>query len=391
MSRENENQVLRGYISRKKRYIRIRNMVIVALLFAVVFIGLIYTIYRYNRSYHSYKVIKTTDLAGDNSGGYLSYGSSVIRYNKDGAAAYDKSGNVIWKGSYDMSDPIADTCGQYVVIADRGGKSVHIYNNKREVGSYSTDYEISRVSVADQGVVAVLMEEGDKNYITLYDVDGTDLVKFDRDVNVIGYPMDMSLSEDGQKLVLSCLSVAKGDLECNVGFYNFSDVGKNYTNRYVGGYSFKKGILSPRVKFLNNDTVCVYKENGFVIYSMKQMPIDLKEVNFKEKIKSIIYNKSYTGVVLESADGSSKHLMLYNLKGKQVLDKTFNFEYTKILMTDKEIIMYNDLNCMIMKTSGKIKFQHKLDNAISVFYPINNLDRYYLIQEGKLSEIQLGD
>ncbi|MDD3173859.1 MAG: DUF5711 family protein [Herbinix sp.] len=391
MAKENENQVYKEYSNRRKRYKRRRNIMIISLLLLLAVVGVAYLINLYNRSYHDYKVMKTTEIKGENAVGYLSYGSSVIKYGKDGAVAYDKDANPLWNGSYEMSDPIADTCGKYVVIADKGNNSVHIYNEKGEVGSFATLYDIVKVEVAYQGVVAALMEEGDTNYIILYDSDGTKLDEAKNTVNNAGFPMDISLSDDGKKLVAIYLSVSEGDIVSNVVFYNFGDVGDNYTNQIVGGYIFDKGIVSPRAAFLNNDTVCVYKNNGFVIYSMKEKSKDVHEENLKGKIQSILYNKNYTGVVLESEDGTAKRLMLYNLTGKKVLDKTLDFDYKRIFMTDEEIIMYDDASCIIMKVNGKVKFKYTFEGNISDFYPINNLDRYYLINETKLSEIQISE
>lgn len=391
MAREYENQALREYANRKKRYKRIRNFIICILLLAVILVGAIYITYLYNKSYKNYKVVKSTEVSSDGTVGYLSYGSSVIKYGKDGAIAYDKSGNVLWNGSYNMSDPITDICEQYVVIADRGGKSVNVYNNKGKAASYETPYEITKVEVARQGVVAALMEEGDANYIELYDLDRTLLGEAGNTINNAGFPLDMSLSNDGKKLGLICLSITKGDLVSFLACYNFSEVGDNYLNKFVGGGNFDKGIVASKVEFLNNNTFCVFKDNGFMLYSMKEIPSDIKEIKLEGNIQSILYNEKYVGVVLETPDGSSRNLKVYNLKGKLVLDKAIDFEYKQIYITDEEIIMYNDLSSVIMKMNGKIKFSHTFKSNITGFYPINNLDHYYLISETKLSDVQLAD
>lgn len=389
MAKENIN--LKEYGNRKKRYKRRRKIIILIVLLAVVLVGILYVVALNNKSYKSYKVVKSIDIAGKNAAGYISGNELLIKYGKDGAAAYDKSGSQVWNSSFNMSDPIADRCGKYVVIADRGGTSIHIFNEKGETGSYSTEYDITMVRVASQGVVAALMQEGKNNYIRLFDQDGTKLIEFSRSVNIIGYPLDLSLSKDGNKMVLSCFTVSKDDIVCKIGCYNFSNVGGNYTNSYVGGFTSKEGNVAPRVIFLNNENFCVYKDDGFVIYSMKELPSEVKAVDLKGKILSVLHNESRIGVVLQPEDGSAKHLMLYDLKGKLVLDKQLDFDYKKISLTDREIIMYNDLNCIILRMNGKLKFKDTFQTAVSAFYPINGIDRYYMVSETKLSDIQLAD
>jgi hypothetical protein len=357
------------------------------LIFAVV--GIVYLYRIFNRNYDSYEVLKSTDNTGEYTAGYLSYGSSFVKYSSDGAVAYDKDGSVIWNGSYEMKEPIADTCGKYVVIADKGGKSIHIFNGKGSAGNFTTVYNILEVEVGSQGVVAALMEDGETNYIDLFDVDGTILSEKVTNANDAGYPMDISLSNDGTKLVISYLSVTKGKLASTVAFFNFGEVGQNYTDRFMGGYEFKENIV-PRVEFVNNDTICVYKDNGFLIYSMPEILNLVDEVKLEEsKIQSILYSNKYVGVVVEETDATTKKLLLYDLEGKKVLERDLDFDYNKIFLTDKEIIMYDNVSCLILKINGNEKFRYTFDGNIAAFYPINDLDKYFYINDSKISEILL--
>lgn len=389
MANINEGQALKEYGNRKKRYKRRRRAIIILVILLLLVTGSVYLISLYSRNYEGYSVIKTADISGESAVGYLSYGTSVVKYSLDGAVAVDKDGDFIWNGSYEMSDPIADTCDNYVVIADRDGNSIHIFNEKGEVGTFTTDYDILKVEVAYQGVVAVLMEAEDGNYIILYDVDGTDLSTIKTSVKNDGYPMDISLSSDGQKLVTSFLSYTGGKLIDNVAFYNFGEVGQNTTDRLMGVKTFKEGNIIPRVVFVNNDIICLFKDNGFLLYSMREKQKEEHEETFEGKIQSILYNKEYVGVVLQKDGTGSKELVLYDLKGKKVLSKTLDFEYENIYLSDKEIIMYDNMSCLIMKLNGKEKFRYTFDNNIEAMYPVNNLDRYYLANGSKLLEIRL--
>lgn len=386
---EKEGQSLRDYGNRKKRYKRRRRILIVSLLLIFVFFGAAYLISLYNRDYESFEVLNTSNASGENSIGYLSYGNAVIKYSLNGVTAINKDGSLLWDASYEMSDPIADICGKYVVIADRKGKDVHIFNEKGAVGRFQTQYDILKVEVAHQGVVVALMEEGDYNYLHIYNVDGKMLADKKTSVKEEGYPLDITLSDDGEKLVTSYLSYAGGVLENKVGFFNFGEVGQNWFDRVVGGRPFDEGIIIPRVVFVNNDAVCLFKNNGFVIYEMEEIPSLTHEEELEGEIQSVLYNKKHVGLVLKSLDTDSKKLLLYDLAGNKVLEKKLNFSYDRIFMTESEIIMYDNISSMVMKLNGKVKFNYTFDSNITAFYPINNLDKYFLIEEAKVSEILL--
>lgn len=392
MPKENEEQTLRDVGNRKKKIKRRRRAVITALLLLVLVMGAAYLITVYNRKYDSYKVIKTTEVTGSNAIGYLSYGSSVVKYSKDGAVAVDKDGGLLWNGSFEMSDPMGDSCGKYVAIADRDGKEVHIFDRKGEVRTITTDYDIMKVEVANQGVVAILTDDNEAgHHIYLYDKDGVQLTDKFTNVNDQGYPLDISLSEDGQKLVASYLSYTGGSVVDTVSFYNFGEVGQNKTDRFVGGFGFDPDIIVPRVEFINNDTVCAFTDLGFVLYSMEEMPNDLFKVTMEGKIQSILYNGIYVGAVIQAEGSQAKELLLYDLKGKKVLDKAIDFDYETIYLTDEEIVMYDNMSCVIMKMNGRTKFKYTFDSNIEAIYPINGVDRYYLANETELYEIQLAE
>lgn len=389
MGNENEGRSLKEYGNRKKRYKRRRRAIVIAVLLLLAVIVGIYLLRLYNRTYQSMSVMTSKDITEDSTIGYLRYGSSMVKYGRNGVEAIDMDGNPLWNGSYELQEPIADTCGKYVVIAGKGSKEIHIYNQKGEVANLPTDYDIMKVEIASQGVVAVLMEDGDANYIKLYDLDGTELATKNTHTDNEGFPLDFSLSEDGKKLVTSYLSYTGGKLTDTVAFYNFGEVGQNNLDNCTGGYAFDDGILAPKVAFVNNDTVCVFKDNGFTLYAMKEIQNKIKTENVEGQIQSVFYNKEYIGMVLQTEGTSAKSIVLYDLSGKRILKKALDFDYEKIYLADNEIILYDNMSCLIMKLNGKTKFRYTFDMNIEAIFPINGFDRYFVAGDNKLNAIQL--
>lgn len=366
-----------------------RRFIILATCFVLTALGSIFLLRLHNIEYKSYHILAEMGIEGSNAVDYLSYEDSIIKYSRDGVIALDKAGSLLWNSSYEMSNPIADTCGKYVVIADRDARLLHIFNKEGHVNRITTLYDIMKVEVAKQGVVAAMMETDSGNNITLFDKDGTVLAEKGTSVREEGYPLDFSLSEDGKKLVLSFLSYAGGKLINTVSFYNFGRAGQNYTWRIVGGWPYEEGTMIPRVAFINNNTVCAFADDRILLYTMKEIPHEPIEIDLEGKLQSVFYNENYTGVVLQADGAEDKQLLLYDLDGQKVLDKHFNLNYEKIDMLDKELIMYDNRSCFIMKINGRTKFKYTFDGNIETILPINNLDRYYLAKDHNLYEIQL--
>lgn len=379
---------MRDYEGRKKRYRRNRVIIFSSLLLLIVIIGAIYVIRLFNRDYQEYEVMNSVDNTEENLGGYLEYKGAVVRFSKDGAVAVDNKGNLLWNGSYEMIDPVGDTCGEYVVIADRGNKQVQIFNKKGLAGSLTMNYPIVKAEIARQGVVAVLMIEGETSYIELYSKEGDLLGEKVTNITADGYPMDISLSDNGEKVAATYLSINKGEIINNILFLNYGEVGKNFTDRLAGALIYPSQIV-PKIAFLDNDTVCAFAENGLLLFTFEEIAEPAKEETIEGKIKSVLHNERYAGVVLqEDADKESK-LILYDLKGNKVLDKELDFDYESIYLSGDEIILYNNLSCVIYKADGKEKFRYTFLTNISALYPINQLDRYIMVNPTEILEIQL--
>lgn len=389
MDKELEGQSIREIGYRKKRRRRLRTVIIVLIILVIVAVAGILLYRYYHRTFSSYQIKGSIENTEEKLAGYLEYQGAVVRYSKDGAVAVGSGGDLLWNGSYEMLEPIADVCGKYVAIADRGGRKICIFNEEGLAGSLTMQYNISKIKVASQGVVAVLMEEEDVSYIRLFDKEGKLLGE--KIINVIkgGYPMDIAISKDGKKLVTVFVSVNKGKLQNTVIMYNFGEVGKNRTDNFAGSFMDYDDIIVPKVTFLDNDTICVYKENGLELYSMPELPELINKISAENKIKSILYSSKYAGVVLEGEDPDESRLLLYNLEGKKVLEQKLDMEYDKIYISGDEIIMHNELTCKIIKTNGTVKFKGTFTSDISAIYPVNYLDKYILVTSDEIIDLQL--
>ena len=388
MSKSRESR-LRDINKKRRRRRRAKMVFFGSLVLAVLLIALIYISEIRERTYRTYEVLSSSEHTDDMATGFLPYGNGMIRYNRNGALAYDRDAKPIWKGSYEMQNPIGDVCKEYAVVADRGNKLIEIFNKKGSVGNIRTNKNILKVEVAQQGVVAVLSEDHDSNYINLYSKDGKELVDAKiTSVSEEGYPIDIALSENGKKLVVSHIAVNQGQLVSYLAFYNFGEVGQNEPGRLVAGVFYKNAVI-PRVAFLNNDYVCVYKEDSVMLFHMEEIPELIIEHEVEEEIKSILYDERHYGLVLESKDALHKNLLLYNLKGKKVLEEKIDFNYDKIFLYGEEIIIHDNLSAKIFKLNGIEKFSYTFSNNISAIYPINNIERYLLVGEDRISSIKL--
>jgi hypothetical protein len=391
MAIELEKNELRSYELRKRKHRQfVTVLMIVIIIAAIAFIFLAVNAVLH-KNYTSYQVIHKTQRSDSNSAQYEHYGSGVIRYSRDGAMAMDGAGNLLWNGTYQMKDPIVDVCGKYAVISDRGYKTLQIFNGEGGMSTINVANTIIKSEIAEQGVVAVLMDGDGVNYLGIYSEDGEELVS-ERTINKKdGFPMDLSISNDGRKLATSYLSFNGGKVNSVTTFYNFGGVGQNFVDKMVGTVGFKQTIIT-KADFLNNDTVCIFGDDRFSLFSVEQTPKEIYTETFKSEIKSIFYSNKYVGFVFNNGQGTDKYqLHLYDLKGKVVLTKGINYDYDKISISGGDIILYSNLDWTILNTNGDVKFHYTFESDISYILPVNNIDKYILIDNTNMEEVKLSE
>lgn len=390
MAIELEKRELRSFEIRKRKH-KQKITMLVSILIVVIMVVTIFIINQViHKNYIGYEVISKIERSDSNSAQYISYGTGVLRYSRDGAMAMDGAGNLLWNGTYEMKDPIVDIRGKYVVISDRGSKELHIFNGQGKMTTINVLNPIMKAVTSAHGVVAVLMEGDKVNYVEVYSED-SDKPKIEsrtiKEEN--GYPIDLSISEDGRKLVTSYISINNGLAQSILTFYNYGNVGQNYIDTIVGGYDLGQTIV-PDVEFVNNNTVVAFGDNKLNIVSMMQTPKLIFEESFTTEIKSVVYNSEYVGIILNNVEGEDKYqVKVYDIEGKIVLNQTINYNYENVFLSGKELVLYSDMEWMILKLNGEEKLNYKFDNKIVFVSPVNNLDKYILIDGTNMMEIKL--
>ncbi len=172
--------------------------IIVAVILIIV--GALFFYKKYHK-YTTYKVIESTNIKGGASSKYIPFGDYVIKYSYDGIA-YIKDKETVWEEAYEMKQPIIDVCDDYVAIADKNTNDIFIYNDKGRQGQVSVSYPIVKLEVAKQGVVAALLEDKTSNYIEVYDKEGKQLVSHKSIIDENGYPINFSMSDDGERMAV---------------------------------------------------------------------------------------------------------------------------------------------------------------------------------------------
>jgi len=331
--------------------------------------------YWYNRSYQ-YKeasVVWERQFERDDTGfvAFERFGDNMIKYSKDGASYIDAKGKDVWIQSYQMHTPIVAVNGDYAAIADQQGNTIQIFGKDGVIGTATTEMPIIKITISAKGLVAAILQSSTASHIYYYTKEGTrlDLAITCYLNGEIGHPLDISLSPDGSLLMGSYIYLKGGELKNRVAFYNFSEVGKNVSNRMVGGFhEMYDSSMIPKVCYLDDIYSIAFADGSISFYSSLDVmsPELLKQVPIEEEIKTIFYGGTYAGVIVKSVTGEYDYrLDLYSEEGNHIFSKDFSYDYGHVDIDGDNIFLYNEDSCRIYNRFGNLKYEGTFDFPVS--------------------------
>lgn len=325
--------------------------------------------------------------------GYRKFGSNVLRYTKDGASYIDGSGDVIWSISYQMKAPICSVNGDFAAIADQQGNEIYICDTAKNHGKATTLLPIMRVSISAYGVVAALTEDSTSSYVSFFKNDGSDL---DWGIKTVmsgnGYMLDAALSPDGTQVMISDVHVNSGQLGNRIVFYNFSEYGKSYPDRLVGGFDEFGSHLCPRVRFFSDRRAAAFAGGQIAFFSLENVtsPELTQMVDVKDEIKAVAASDRYAAVI--TADGTGEYpnrLLVFNTNGRKIADTGISYSWQEMDIADDFIILRNSDSCEIIGTNGKLRFEGSFDTPVSMITKGKKPGTLLLTGGNTVSEIKL--
>lgn len=342
-----------------------------------------------NRVYTDYQIVSSVNREEADNAISKNLGGKVLTYSNDGASCVNTGGEQLWNQTFEMQNPMLDINNAVAAIADYNGRDIYIVNSEGVLGKVGADMPIRCISVSQTGMVAAVVDDSEVTAIYLYASTGEEIAYFKTTMEKSGYPIEVSLSPNGEIVAVSYLYVDSGLMMSNVAFYNFGQVGQNETDNYVSGYSYSDAVI-PQISFMDDENSFAVADNRLVFFKGNQIPTSNQEVLLSEEIQSVYYNESYVGLFFLNVDGDTKYRMdIYSNSGKKILSQKFDLEYTDIYFNKECVIIYNDSECAIYNMRGVKKFEGTFKQSISTLLPTTVINKYVAVSHGKIEIMEL--
>lgn len=382
VDREDFNQKLKAH----RRKVAVLVIFVLLLLVAATIVTYIYF---ERKIYTTYDVLSSVERTDTSASEFTEFQGKLLKCTNDGAVYTDLEGNMIWNQTYEMDRPVVETRGNYVVLYELNGTQLYILDTVNLQGSIHTTMPIQKVSVAAQGTVAILMENEGTSYLQLYDKTGGQLAAGELHVQNSGYPLDLELSENGEKLAVSMLDINDGNVKTVIAFYNFGTVGQNSIDKIVSSYSYIDKVI-PQIRYLSEDIMVAFGNDQIILFSGAQKPAETKTIEIKEEIKSIFYDELHFGLVFDASEGKNYRLEYYDLSGKQIQNISFETDYVDVkILANGELCILGENSCEIYNSRGIRKFQYDFKEHLYQILSGRMQTDYIFLLEGKTQKVKL--
>lgn len=339
--------------------------------------------------YTGYDVISSIPRETHSGAVDVALQNMILTYSHDGAHCTDSRGNVIWNQTYEIQDIKLAINQNVAAIGNYNGREIYLQNTEGILGTINTAMPIRNLAVSANGYVAAVLADTDITWIHTYKPSGELNAYAPTRMNDSGYPGALSLSPSGDMLAVAYVYVDVGVLKTDVAFYNFRAVGDNVSDYIVSAYTLTDQLV-PEIGFLDEGTIYVVGDSQLRLYKGSQIPEEKAVYLFEQEILSVYANGGYVGLVFASDGAEDRYRMdVYSASTEKVGSFYFDVNYTDIIFTEDNFIIYNEVQCMICTYDGLEKFNGVFSETVNLMIPTKSAYRYLLVTNDSIDTIQL--
>ena len=377
----------RKKILRHRLLIAYRTILIVAIIAAVAAVVIVQMKNRVFTGYQSVLSVPRTHIEGSTT---EALGKEILVYSTDGASCIDQNGNALWNQTFEMQAPILDICQNVAAIGDYNGRTIYVMSTEKTLGEIDTKMPIRDFAVAGNGVVcAVLDDTAGVTWIYLFDTSGNTLAYFKTTMKDSGYPVCVTISDDGRLVGVSYLYMDNGTMRSSVAFYNFGPVGQNEIDNFVSSYDYVDTVV-PFVQFLNNGQAIAVADNRLVFYEGDEKPVSIADVLLDGEIEGVYYGSGYVALVYNDVTGNALYKVdIYNEDGKLADTVMLDMQFSDILFYKEKMIAYNEQECLVHTVAGMDNYNGKFDKQVLTLTPTETAYEYVIVTSDSIETIQL--
>lgn len=282
------------------------------------------------RSYVDTKILKkeleqdtlsSIEINYDSTPSIFAFDKYIAILSKNTLSMYDSNAEKTGSLEVNISNPVIDSSGKYLVIAEQDGKKIYLIADNAILWQTEIDGEISRVSVNKNGYVSVIVTNTTyKSVIVSYNQTGKELF---RTYLSSTYAICSDISNNNKYLAIGEVDYSGTIVKSNVKIISIALAQTNPNESVINKYESESGQIVTNIKYQDKNTaICMF--NSYVqkvTLDSNERFIDINDnalfldINLKdaigivEKQSSGLFSYQYQ-LKTQSTSGTSENLYI---------------------------------------------------------------------------------
>ncbi len=286
---------------------------------------------------------------------------------------YNKYGKIDESLEIEITSPIFESNGKYMVVAEKNGQKLYFINNKSITWNKDIEGKISSININKNGYVTIIiLGTSYKTVIKTFDAEGNELfTNYLAKTNVV----DTDISNDNKYLAIAEVNSSGIVVQSTVKIISIEDAKNNTGNSIKYTHISNSGDLITNIKYQNkNNLICMYDEHIDVLNNDQNTKlVDLKEkdslfadINLTSKVIKIIKKK--TGILsaeteLEIINTNTKEKTIYEIE-----------DIPKLIQSKNSVIAINlGTKVLFIKDNGWLQKKYESSREIQEILLCENI------------------
>lgn len=285
----------------------------------------------------------TIEFNGENNSNVYAFNKYIVIMENKVLKVYNNLGKEEVDITTDISNPIFDTAGEYLIVAEENGQSIYLLKGKQMIWSNTIEGNISQIEVNENGYVGVVISDiSYKNIINVFNAEGKSLFKtYVANDKVV----DISISKNNQYLAIAEIDMSGVLIQSVIKIIDIAKAKTDPSNSVVNKYSAEVGKLITNIEYQNKERLlCIYNNSINIIENNENKSI-LNLKNNKITFTSIELKNNIVTIEEKEAGeyASTSSVNIINVANKKVK----NYETSELA---KEIYTYENVIALNLGT-----------------------------------------
>lgn len=320
------------------------------------------------------------EIDTENSPNIFAYDKYIVTLEKNTLTQYSQSGKKEGSLEIQVSDPIFDAEGKYLVVAEKNKQKIYLIYNDNIVWEKDIEGNISKINVNKNGYTSVIISGTTyKSVIAVYDKEGKELFKTYLSSTVA---VDSSISEDNKYMSFGEVNTSGTLIQSSIKTVSIEKAKQTPSDSIINTYDAEQNDLIINIQYQDkNRLICMYNSSIHIIKDGNDEVL----VSLNEKDNNITFSdielSSNAYRIIEKSAGlfkSNSTVEIYNTTSKKQNIYNFNgvakkvYSYGNIIAIDlgSEVLFINMNGWLIKKynSAQDIKNIVLTDNLAGIVY-----------------------